>query len=323
MRLGAHRELLRHQGILPQLCAAGDPFYITDMTSSLVIERNNNETFIPSRLLRGTVPDTLLESHRFWFSSCSDVFIGYPRSSNRNDIIRVTGNTIFKQENETSFKLASPCFVYNSIFRHLLRIENISHILIWLDREGKICKIELPRLGIRFVPAQNGMFELVDRLGWYLCDYNVKKNAKNKEERSIFRYGVVLNDECNRMIVLVPTHELRRASVLDRNAFSIDLVPCRHSNSWNSTMREFEPYVLYELHTSRAFVQFETLQSKLYLAFLKFMEREYVYKFTQSHHSFEYNKLNVDGNLKPTLRARTPDTCRHVLCSSPVCWTSI
>ena len=255
--------------------AAGDPFHSAEMTSSLVIERDD-KTLIPSRLLRGTVPSTLFESHRFWFSS-QDGIVGYPRQSKRKDIIHVKDNVIFKQEKETYCKLASPDFISNSIFRHLLRIENVSDILIWLDRRGeRVCKVELPRLGnLRFVPAQNGMFELVDRLGWYLCDYDVNsENAKNNEERSIFRHGIVLKNECDRMMVLVPTHELHRVS--DWSSFSIDLVPWRHSRSWNSTMREFEPYVMYELHTSRAFVQFETLQSKLYLAFLKFMEREYV-----------------------------------------------
>jgi len=276
--------------------AAGNPFESSEPCRSLVIERNN-ETLIPSRLLRGAIPQALLESHSFWFSS--SIIIGYSRNctwcsvstmfsfsshthsfdthtythkttANSKSVIHIKDTNVFNNENENVFRLANPAFITqkNNILRHLLRIESMSNILIWLDHKSStICKVELPRLGLEFVPTKNReLFELKDRMGWYLYDYD-NISSKNNEEESIFRRGIVLKNDCNDMIVLVPTHELRRCNT--------QLIPVHNSKSWNSTMRTFEPYVLYELHNSRSFVQCERLTGKLYLVFLKFIERQY------------------------------------------------
>eukprot|EP00516_Mucochytrium_quahogii_P008420 CAMPEP_0203758104 /NCGR_PEP_ID=MMETSP0098-20131031/10854_1 /ASSEMBLY_ACC=CAM_ASM_000208 /TAXON_ID=96639 /ORGANISM=" , Strain NY0313808BC1" /LENGTH=3866 /DNA_ID=CAMNT_0050650355 /DNA_START=244 /DNA_END=11840 /DNA_ORIENTATION=- len=155
--------------------------------------------------------------------------------------------------------------VYN-LLTTLTGIEDLSHILVWCNRETrKVELIELARLKLRMRP-ENGKLLLVDQAGWYVCN-------ETKRTRALLDVHSLLLMNFQREIqYLVPNHDASRPTIKGR-PFNTEIACERGSFAWLQTMDT--RYFLYPIHTSGTYLVSQELSASIYLVHLLLIQRRY------------------------------------------------
>eukprot|EP00949_MAST-11_sp_MAST-11-sp1_P002253 g2253.t1 len=178
------------------------------------------------------------------------------------------------------------------ILRSLTRLENVSHILAWtepqkekkrlLEEPPKVALIELPRLRARFSVQRIGSagsagsgssvrLWVVDSGGKYVVSPAVEDAKVSPALLSGLSNFLVLSDSHGNVQLMVPNYPVRRPTI-GICPFSVDTLP-HPSIRWQSSCNA--RFFLYDVHPSEQFVQFSTVGSALYWAFLKLLGRDY------------------------------------------------
>eukprot|EP01107_Rhizomastix_libera_P015447 TRINITY_DN5841_c0_g1_i1.p1 TRINITY_DN5841_c0_g1~~TRINITY_DN5841_c0_g1_i1.p1 ORF type:complete len:4156 (-),score=944.82 TRINITY_DN5841_c0_g1_i1:134-11092(-) len=174
----------------------------------------------------------------------------------------------------------------------LTRIEDISHILLWVepgapslsDNLGNctILKIELPRIKISFEPQKSVdgsvRLYLLDHAGWFVSD-SISRNPPLPGMGSLLRlldgisHYLLLENQSGELRVLVPNHDIYCPSIAGE-PFSTLLIGHRASMGWQQVMDM--RYYLYPVHNSKTFLITPTLSSLMYLVLIRFLTRNYI-----------------------------------------------
>ncbi|KAG9413019.1 hypothetical protein AC1031_016040 [Aphanomyces cochlioides] len=197
----------------------------------------------------------------------------------------------------------------------LARIEDLSHILIWVKGPceaptSSIAWIELPRLKIKFEPREtNGevRLHLFDQSDWFVS-LNIPSSLKPLK---LPRDCLVLATSRDEYRVLIPNHDLFRP-IVGGKPFSTTFVPNRASAGWQHVMET--RYYLYSVHTSHRFLLSPSLSATFYLILLHLMAREYniAAQYIRSSHvdvDFTDEESWIFSQVAKTLDDRHPDAC--------------
>ena len=180
----------------------------------------------------------------------------------------------------------------------LTRIEDLSHILIWM-KSGKnevssgdaldVVSIELPRLKLRFQPRVDKddvvRLYLHDHAGWYVSDRYAINTVSGERKDPLcagskflsmqlesIKNCIIIENHAQEVSVLVANHDVYRPQV-QGSAFSTELIFERGSVGWQQVMETH--FYLYSVHASHTFLIPPTVASALYLVLLKMLNREY------------------------------------------------
>jgi thiol-disulfide isomerase/thioredoxin len=229
---------------------------------------------------------------------------------NNNDSTKIKVNNIIDnvkpRKSHPESKLVDTLEVLNNssesafikILKSLCRLEDLSHILVWCNKnddhsnnEGKmnnntfnnllsIDQIDLPRLKMKLKPKKNKNgnihLYLLDQDGWYITDSISTSYHNNKSLLNILKgtsNSIFIENDSGEIQLLMANHDCCRP-VSSKLPFTTNLVFYRNSVTWMEVMSR--RYYLYPIHTSKTFLDTTSLASRLYLILLKFLRRDYV-----------------------------------------------
>eukprot|EP00667_Euglena_gracilis_P000338 EG_transcript_338 len=256
------------------------------------------EWFVPDVLLAGRLPDALLDRYNFWMDASAGVLRGYPLVPETATLIEaqltpdapadVIGplTTVTRHpwplphprppgEPLLNLLTAAPGSLAYAVAHALVRLEQLSHVLVWAQPagDGPEWDIELPRLRLRFRlsrPAAAGPATLRS------VDFPELSLAGDEDVASLgglldgVPHGLVLRNEGGELFLMLPNHHLVVSAVstefspvvvFNRAGAAID--PAGVGRRWERNSRTF--VFVYPVHPSRAFLLTPTLASLLYL----------------------------------------------------------
>jgi hypothetical protein len=165
----------------------------------------------------------------------------------------------------------------------LVRLENLSHCLVWSVRGTKeIHLIELPRLRLSFrsrlVTLADG--QTVSRLysddhdGLFISNYQSKLIGILMDG---IPHSLVLENIHQDLFLLVPGAAMPIRPSIKEDKFATEIVFDRSNRTWldNLDVRHY----LYPVHKSKTFLFTPTFASALYLMLLRFFNRQYAVVF--------------------------------------------
>ena len=328
----------------------GDPTVAFEPSRSVVMIKYIHEgsdlsqTFVPKRMLFGTLPDALLDSYNFWQNS-DDSLTGYMQSKSEvylsksvlqirlrkvgsgdsngfcfsnafgcvaripinedvpvGEVLDICEGTTYLlnplallfnfSSNEDSNSAINRSFsnncamvfgnTFHSLLRLFLRLENLSHILLWSknsdDGTGKVAVdvIELPRLRLTFerrvTPDGKNRYYCVEQSGYYIAEVDPLREMG--ELINTLPNAVVLKNDDSEYTVLMSAiakpsqFRLTKASPAFRLVFSLT------DPDWISKTGEMT-YFMYPIHLSNTLLQSKSIASTLYLLTLYMMTRNY------------------------------------------------
>eukprot|EP00755_Sulcionema_specki_P014189 Sspe_Gene.56011::Locus_30819_Transcript_1_1_Confidence_1.000_Length_7199::g.56011::m.56011 len=288
------------------------------------------ETFVPSRLLCGLIPDALLETHVF-FQDEHDTLRGYPKKEDTGDdstrhtshvlmvtlhngelrgvdtstvarVVRYADSTRCPRSatsaemavdsasgaqgasvEDSELLLLDPLHAprgtpLHSLARVLMRIESLSHVLVWTRDLStnptaplSIDLVQLPRLKLTFTArVEDGVTRL------YSLDHS-NLFVSNRLPKSLQQlidglpHSLLLQDTEDQMSILIPAFPVSRPHV-HTAPLSTELV-LRKCMKWLGSLDV--RYHLYQVHVSLSFVFTPTLASRLFLLWMRFLARDY------------------------------------------------
>ena len=289
---------------------------------SVVISRSltaalGTQVYIPPRLLFGLLPSTLLDDYVFWQNE-NDSLTGYP-SKERAELeinsktpavlkVQIAGGTAkvtrtryedkIPGENEGDMVLLNLMYApegssLTAIGELLLRLENLSHILVWTKTrvmkskdEASIDMIELPRLRLSFAArtvmqdgrAVNRLYSN-DHVGLYISQH---QSVQIDRLMKGITHALLLENDGGEMFIMVPAAALPSRPRLASQIFPTNLVFDRRNKDWLGHL-DVRHY-LYPVSLSRTFMSTPTLAAALYLLLLRWLDRQYeqVFKLSDS-----------------------------------------
>jgi hypothetical protein len=177
----------------------------------------------------------------------------------------------------------------SAISELLLRLENLSHVLVWTSTkvlkskdECNIDLIELPRLRLSFysqtdqVGVGNATHPVTrlystEHAGLFISTYHDDPAITRLMEG--IPHALLLENNLQEFFILVPSGSIPLRPKLKASLFSVPLVFDRRCEEWLANL-EVRHY-LYPVHLSRTFVISTTLSSTLYLMYMRFLDRQY------------------------------------------------
>jgi Protein of unknown function (DUF3638)/Protein of unknown function (DUF3645) len=259
--------------------------------------------YLPPDALTGLLPAILLEQYVFWWvqSAHGDrvQLEAYKRATSLGSshidaqpaltvaIHSDTGAATVTKLDSTNGELillnalhpnADPSL--HSIANVLVRLEDMSHTLYWARSDAaslgcarSIFKIELPRLGIEFVPRHDtdGLLQLYCTTfsGWYISQRRTE--AVSRLLRGL-PSSILLENSQKELAVLASNCPVIQPRV-PTCPFSTELVPMRDDSEWQSTLKSY--CYLYRVHISGEFLLPDTLASNLFLILQRLLARQY------------------------------------------------
>jgi hypothetical protein len=157
---------------------------------------------------------------------------------------------------------------------YLIRLENLSYILVWTKapkQVGENCTvdlIELPRLQLTFSLKGTHFFSN-DHTGLFLSNYRselVKKNLRGIPS------ACVLENAEHALSILVPNVRPVRPQ-LKFDPLSTRIIFDRANAKWTSGRKQ--RHFLFPVHLSRAFITMPSPSASLYMLLLRLMNRQY------------------------------------------------
>lgn len=288
---------------------------------TLIITRNLTkelgiQEYVPVRHLKGLIPEALLDQYEFWQSLENKTITGYEKAVEHNhkgqviksattlriqiipdgpdDTSGFCGSKAYALIQRFSMvdgqeichtllnALHAPSTSPLKILSHiLLRLENLSHILIWtfapVKKPDDVCTIdlvELPRVRLSFrLEESRGALKMFcqEHTGLYISSNRDSSTVKLLKG---LPHAVLLENWRGELFICmaasaVPTRPMRPGSI-----FSTELLLDRTNVEWNGNLGDVRHYI-YPIHISRAFLFTPTLSSALYLLLLRLMSRQY------------------------------------------------
>eukprot|EP00434_Breviolum_minutum_P036480 symbB.v1.2.032323.t1/scaffold3863.1/size49111/1 len=230
--------------------------------------QKEGEQYLPKRLLKGLLPEGLLEKV----------------SQNLGGRRRSRSGSHFGDQTDQSRK-GTPL---HSMARTLVRLENLSFILAWTEQDPRIPGasggydppihfVEMPRLLLSFTVRRgaDGTRSL-----WSLDHAELSvplgpPTAARSQAAKLLEpmpHSLLLQTSNQQYFALLPNIKVHRPHV-GTDPFSTELVLERGNADWWG--RAKNKTFLYPVHASRSFLQTPTLASALYVMMLRWMNRDY------------------------------------------------
>eukprot|EP00667_Euglena_gracilis_P000067 EG_transcript_67 len=167
----------------------------------------------------------------------------------------------------------------------LVRLDNLSHCLVWSAEEGRVDLVELPRLGLSFsakhAPEWSKLY-CQEHSGLFLT---ARQCPQAEQLMQALPNGVLLENDQEELFILVsgatrpcrpdlawPEGALPRP--LPSLKFPSDIILEHGNQEWVANITEAKHY-LYPVHVSQAALFMPTLAAALYLLIMRFMTRKY------------------------------------------------
>jgi hypothetical protein len=351
----------------------GDPTLSYKPSTSITIikyphhDKTNEQIFIPSRYLYGTLPDSLLDYYAFWqnkddsltgyitrkdgyFSAASELFVQIVKSGSADSIgfgfcnaqALVTRRSETDVGTDNWLHLVNSLTVFSSyvqfipendlaenaqrywtddantshaLLRTLLRLESLSHILLWSRSVGQtsmsasIDLIEMPRLRLTFERKSVGSefrYYCVEQPGFFLSSPSTcRKGLKALVD---VPSGIFLQNDLGELILLMSALSKPGLVRAKKGGNSYRLVFNRTNLEWNANTGDIT-YFIFPVHVSGALIQSRSVASTLYLLVLYLMNRKYGPAFRlidscvcdRSFSSQELQIFNLLGSIKDSL----------------------
>ena len=158
----------------------------------------------------------------------------------------------------------------NQLTNLLIRIENLSHILMWKDINNDMIQwIELPRLKLSFY-VKNKLFYCKQLADYYLSD--LRYSQLHSLCQGLSSFNILLENSKHELTLLIPNTKLIRPKI-PTSPFNTQLIPLRNDIKWLSLMNT--PYYLYSVHISRSYLITTSLAARFYLALNFLLHRQY------------------------------------------------
>ena len=285
--------------------------------------KSKSGNYIPSRLLQGVVPSALLEAFRFWQAE-DDLVLRGDALDGESEWFDYNVDVSINQDSVTVRKRSSETFLgdilrdpgLSKLCAVLTKIEDASHILVWMTGAGKLVSVDLPRLKLRLVP-QDEKLCLKHQAGWFL-------RPEGGESVGAPFWGlpqaIVVEHLSGQVALLTANHEPRR-HVVRGQPFGTRVSFDRGSAAWQQVMQR--RYYMYSVHGSQSFVTSESLAATLYLILMKLLAREYEEAFSlvesvavdvdfSSEERWVYSMVQTRtaADLHPDARAVRLEACR-------------
>eukprot|EP00755_Sulcionema_specki_P035688 Sspe_Gene.21874::Locus_8242_Transcript_1_1_Confidence_1.000_Length_8457::g.21874::m.21874 len=206
---------------------AGSPSHADASQPSLVITRTisraqGTQTYIPYRLIRGLLPDGLVEQYDFWQNHADLSLAGTLKPSRKTHGIQATRITVevcrqpsggdaygrvwrvamLHGIDDPSKPVLQLMNLMDPRMRYLadvfVRIENLSHILAWGTAQGALACVELPRLHLTF-ECRDGVLHCNQHAGMYIST----KATHLPPCAAALQCGVPLTNNSHELFVLV------------------------------------------------------------------------------------------------------------------------
>ena len=261
-----------------------------EFEETLVITRNVNrevgeQTLIPASLLRGVLPDVLLQRYRFWqFQDGSlegewipseaeklnpRLLVKFDPQTEKEG--RLKKGTVYITRERCDRFIANSQILLNvaqgklsSIINICKRLDNFSHVLVWgsedtLDLE----EIELPRLGLTFKRKGDKLF-CEEHEGFWICNEQDNNFSSGFEKilQSLLGGSVVLSSSNGSKAIVVASH----------------VKPMRHGPGGQAVFSRHPSqfgHFFYPAHLSEQFVTTQSLLSAVHLLRTRWMSRHY------------------------------------------------
>eukprot|EP01060_Flectonema_neradi_P029194 TRINITY_DN3976_c6_g1_i2.p1 TRINITY_DN3976_c6_g1~~TRINITY_DN3976_c6_g1_i2.p1 ORF type:complete len:3023 (+),score=543.42 TRINITY_DN3976_c6_g1_i2:1734-10802(+) len=166
---------------------AGTSSHVLFPQASITISRTisrteGTQTYIPKRLLRGLLPDVIISRYHFWQSHSDSSLTGYEADTTAEVHSKITVQLFPNKSNDAYARITKKIQIKTSgsvyvddpekealqlvnildgrvaaLATCLARLDNVSHILVWADLNGKLKTIELPRLQLSFTAVSSGL----------------------------------------------------------------------------------------------------------------------------------------------------------------------
>jgi hypothetical protein len=351
----------------------GDPTLSYKPRTSIVIikyphhDKTNEQMFIPSRYLYGTLPDSLLDYYAFWqnkddsltgyiirkdgyFSASSELFVQIVKSGAADSVgfgftnaqALVTRRSEPEVGSDNWLHLVNSLTVFNSylqfipesdlvdasqrfwtddantshaLLRTVLRLESLSHILLWSRSVGQVSMsasidlIEMPRLRLTFERKSVGAefrYYCVEQPGFFISSPTTYRTGL--KALVDVPSGIYLQNDLGELILLMSSLAKPGLVRAKKGGNSYRLVFNRTNLEWNSNTGDIT-YFIYPVHVSGALIQSRSVASTLYLLALYMMSRKYgpAFRLIEScvcDRSFSTQELqifNLLGGIKDNL----------------------
>ena len=165
------------------------------------------------------------------------------------------------------------------IYQIFSKLDSASHILVWgeceegVPRDGEVVHVhlvELPRYGLSFKRSEDGRLECMNLSGKFVA-WKCPDRAAEHVRRC--QNCIVLEDNSGCLSLLVANHPLKRTEVTEcPHLMQCD--PVEHAYSENSKSDSWAKcvktkYYVIDIHFSGAFLVFPSLESQLYLVYVR------------------------------------------------------
>ncbi|CAK0855002.1 unnamed protein product [Prorocentrum cordatum] len=289
----------------------GRPESIRAPAPSVLIYRRTldaigRQMYVPSKLLQGLMPDALLERYTFWRSETSgNVLIGDESnkkvevptrltvvitSDNHGTTATIERVTLKEPTDRASRRYdrwevdtQKPKEVLVNLRKStgdlamlLARVENVSHILVWANSSGKVCRVEYPRIWVSFTEKGGRLFCDQHSGCWLLtreCPHDVTK--------LVAQFGggtLLLEDDMGAMMVLASSvAEPVRPALVGKGSGAVErLLPGQlvfkcGQERWMRNLVGGARHHYYPVHPSGTFLFTPTLAAGLYLLICRFI----------------------------------------------------
>ncbi|CEL97859.1 unnamed protein product [Vitrella brassicaformis CCMP3155] len=168
----------------------------------------------------------------------------------------------------------------------VMRLENLSHVLVWREKAGGAYVVEMPRVDLTFTGSGDGN-------GAFYCEQHSGLFVSRMDPLSCDRTRRLLAGLPN-VILLESSHEelyllMAATGKPIRVRETVDILFNREDSEWGEAgMRHF----LYPIHVSRTFVFIPTAEASLWMLLMRLMSGQYEEVFSLSE-----TACVVDGTL--------------------------
>lgn len=299
---------------------AGNPVCFYKPSPSLVITRTltsatggqSTQTFVPGRHLHGLLPAVLVQQYQFWQNENKSL-VGYERKGVETGVtqyssavsstlnVAIVDGQAHLSRIPSSASAGDALTLLNllyipegsmlrSLADLLLRLDNLSHCLVWsnskVSETGSDCSIdviEFPRLRLKFqaqshpedVPgsADHAQIRLYscDHVGLFISNHRC---AQTEKILSGLPNSILLEDIEGGLYVMVAASWKPSRPDLQSELFPPELIFDHRNSDWLASLNV--RHYLYPIHLSRSFLFPTTFASALYLFALRFLNRQYV-----------------------------------------------
>ena len=275
---------------------------------TLIVRRTlangEQETFIPSEFLHGILPDALLEQYCLW-ERPDGCIIGYDNSAGRKGTlvpaqqltkaleVDMSKSAVVKTEQQHGqYELVNllggrKCTLCTALMSTLLRVEHVSHILVWGRRSTEGCinirRIFMPRLKLSFTAKT--LQETLNSPAKSPGEGEVLVSDVHEDVRFLTFSGV---DSCNLIqgipfALLLKQREGNLSVIIPKighpesEANSSGIVVKRHTKSsrWCQNLQGDARYYIYEIHPTGDIMSMPSLSGQLMVMAYYWATRKY------------------------------------------------